>query len=150
MSTLLTYDQDYNVTAHSGRIEIGKRGLKIMAENPIFVVGINGFTIAEGLSHKDVGGKWSTAHNSFIQIGAELGVMGLFLFCYIIWTSLKGIKKVLKSVSQGKKGISNTNYPSRNPVFLDWVWHRWVFPVCRSLSFVFSISGIVNSVTLFR
>ena len=102
MSTLLTYEQDYNVTAYSGRIEIWKRGLKIMAENPIFGVGINGFTTAEGLSHKDVGGKWSTAHNSFIQIGAELGIMGLFLFCFIIWASLNGMRKVLKSVSQGK------------------------------------------------
>jgi O-antigen ligase len=102
MSTLLTYEQDYNVTAYSGRIEIWKRGLKIMAEHPIFGVGIDGFTTAEGLSHKDVGGKWSTAHNSFIQIGAELGVVGLILFCYIIWTSLKGMRKVLKSVSQEK------------------------------------------------
>lgn len=103
MSTILTYEQDYNVTDYSGRIEIWKRGLKMVAENPILGVGINGFTTAEGLSHKDIGGKWSTAHNSFIQMGGELGVMGLILFCYIIWTSLKGIKKVLKSVSQEKK-----------------------------------------------
>jgi O-antigen ligase len=103
MSTLLTYEQDYNVTAYSGRIEIWKRGLKIMAEHPIFGVGIDGFATAEGLSHKDVGGKWSTAHNSFIQMGAELGFMGLILFCYIIWASMKGIKKVVKSANQEKK-----------------------------------------------
>jgi O-antigen ligase len=77
-----------------------------MSENPIFGVGIDGFTTAEGYSHKDIGGKWSTAHNSFIQIGAELGVVGLILFCYIIWASLKGMKKVLKRVGQEERAYS--------------------------------------------
>ncbi len=112
MSTLLTYEKDYNVTAYSGRIEIWKRGLKIMAGHPIFGVGIDGFTTAEGLSHKDIGGKWSTAHNSFIQIGAELGFIGLILFCYIIWTSLKGIKKVLKSINKDKN-----SYPTLTTLY---------------------------------
>ena len=103
MSTLLTVEQDYNVTDYSGRIAIWKRGLKMMAENPILGVGISGFITAEGLSHKDIGGRWANAHNSFIQMGAELGVVGLILFCYIIWTSLRGMKKVLNSVSQEKK-----------------------------------------------
>jgi O-antigen ligase len=104
MSTILTYKQDYNVTSYSGRIEVWKRGLTLMSQKPFWGVGINGFVTAEGLSHQDIRGKWSTAHNSFIQIGAELGIIGLFLFCYLIWSSFKGINKIIK----------DTNYRNRD------------------------------------
>jgi O-antigen ligase len=100
MSTIMTYEQDYNVTSYGGRIEVWKRGLKMIIKNPLLGVGINGFVTAEGLSHNDIGGKWSTAHNSFIQIGAELGIIGLFLFCYVIWSSLRGVNRIIKDISQ--------------------------------------------------
>jgi len=107
MSTILTYEQDYNVTSYGGRIEVWKRGLKLMLKNPIFGIGINGFVTAEGLSHQGIGGKWSTAHNSFIQIGAELGIVGLFLFCYLIWSSLRGINKIIKDVNHKNEDKNN-------------------------------------------
>ncbi len=100
ISSILTYERDYNVTSYGGRVEIWKRGIELMLENPITGVGIDGFTTAEGLSHRDIGGKWSTAHNSFIQIGAELGFVGLFLFCYIIWVSLRDINRINKTLIQ--------------------------------------------------
>jgi len=94
ISTIVEPEDDYNVTSYAGRIEVWKRGLKMMVENPFPGVGIGNFTTAEGLSHKDIGGKWSTAHNSFIQIGAELGIGGGILFCLLLYYLFRRIRRL--------------------------------------------------------
>ncbi len=97
MSGIWYYKGDYNYTEASGRIAIWKRGVDIMITNPMFGVGLNNFYTAEGYSHINVGGKWSASHNSFLEIGAELGFPGLMCFCYIILSSLIGLKKLSMS-----------------------------------------------------
>lgn len=62
-----------------------------MCENPVLGSGPGTFTVAEGLAHE--GGKWSAAHNSFVQIGAELGVSGLALFILILYSSLASVRQ---------------------------------------------------------
>src|SRR5205823_12778505 len=63
-----------------------------LATHPLGV-GINGFETAQGLSHGG-GGYWQAAHNSFLQIGVELGVPGLIVFVlWILWT-LKGLRRL--------------------------------------------------------
>ena len=94
MSTMTNPEEDYNVTSYAGRIEVWKRGIKLIMEHPFTGVGIGEFAVAEGESHKEIGGKWSAAHNSFIQIGAELGVGGLFFFILLIFYSLRRIRKL--------------------------------------------------------
>jgi len=93
MSTIVEPEDDYNVTSSAGRIEVWKRGLRIMMENPLTGVGIGNFAAAEGLSHKDIGGKWSTAHNSFIQVGAELGIGGGILFCLLLYYLFRRVRR---------------------------------------------------------
>ena len=109
MSTMLNPEEDYNISAGGGRMEIWKSGLKMMIRRPVTGVGINAFEIAEGESHLDVetgnSGKWSSPHNSFIQIGAELGLIGLFFFIKLLSSSIKAIRecranKLLGSSSQ--------------------------------------------------
>jgi probable O-glycosylation ligase (exosortase A-associated) len=97
MSTILHPETEYDQTL-GGRTIIWRRGIDMMLENPVFGVGANAFHIAEGLSHADIGGKWSTAHNSFIQIGAELGVIGLLLFIGLIYTSIKSMRALRRLV----------------------------------------------------
>jgi O-antigen ligase len=118
MSTILDYTEDYNYTQPSGRIEIWKRGLNIMMAHPIFGVGVNNFYTAEGYSHMDIGGKWSAAHNSFLQIGVELGFPGLICFCYIILSSLIVLKKIGLSKD---KGTINNYFISRSSVISSWI-----------------------------
>ena len=99
MSTIMRPNADYNVTASAGRIEVWKRGLKMMATHPLGV-GIGCFEIAEGRMHEGWG-KWSSPHNSFIQIGAELGVGGLYMFVMLLVASLKIIKECREIDSGG-------------------------------------------------
>jgi O-antigen ligase len=69
----LSGSQDYNFNSRDGRIEIWKRGIGMMLTHPILGVGVRAYEVANGnLAHS-----WMNAHNSFIQIGAELGVGGL-------------------------------------------------------------------------
>ncbi len=117
------YEEDYNVTDAYGRVEVWKRGLKIMKEHFVLGVGINNFPIAEGLSHQDIKGKWSTAHNAFIQIGAELGIIGLILFCYIIYSTFRKINEI---ISEAK---DKTKYLNIMPVLigLQCAWLGYIF-----------------------
>jgi O-antigen ligase len=84
MATLLHPKDDYNWSGGSeaGRMETWKRGIGYMLRNPFLGVGASAFPVAEGMGsvakqEMGQGFKWSAAHNSFVQIGAELGVFGL-------------------------------------------------------------------------
>jgi O-antigen ligase len=49
-----------------------------------------------GYSYGDAGGAWVTAHNAFIQIGAELGLGGFVLFILLILTSIRWMRRLQK------------------------------------------------------
>jgi O-antigen ligase len=87
----ITSDVDYNRTDERGRMQIWSRGIDYMLQNPMLGVGPGNFPAAEGTlspfaqrQQFGVGVRWSAAHNSFIQVGAELGVVGLVLFVALI------------------------------------------------------------------
>lgn len=98
MRTILSPQDDYNWAGESdsGRFEVWKRGLGYMAARPLFGVGADAFHQAEGrisdLAERQqygIGLKWSSAHNAFIQIGAELGVLALLTFVSMLWLTLR-------------------------------------------------------------
>lgn len=89
MGSLLHPSQDYNWIGREpgGRMEVWKRGMGYMVHHPILGVGVGAFPVAEGTisplaARQSYGGgaKWSAAHNSFVQVGAELGIGGLLAF----------------------------------------------------------------------
>lgn len=80
--TIATVSEDYNMSAQGGRVEIWKRSLKLIAANPFLGSGGATFVVAEGTTHEY--GKWSAAHNSFIQIAVELGIIALAIHLLII------------------------------------------------------------------
>lgn len=98
MATILNPQEDYNWAgeASGGRIEVWKRGLGYMWDRPILGVGGGAFHVAEGhfaggSYQRDLGlgWKWSSAHNAFVEIGAELGVFGLLAFLVMLWVTLR-------------------------------------------------------------
>lgn len=81
---------DYNWDAVNGRRNLAKRGVGYMVAYPAFGVGLDNFRLAEGtISDKarnalpGHGVRWASPHNSFVQAGAEGGVIGL-----VLWASL--------------------------------------------------------------
>jgi O-antigen ligase len=76
-----------------------------MVKNPVLGVGPNVFSIAEGMSHEGEG-KWSAAHNSFVQIGAELGITGLVLFLSMLISSVKSLYSARSRLPVGAPEIN--------------------------------------------
>jgi len=68
---------DYNLEGRSGRVQIWKNGLKIVADNPVLGVGIGMFGTAHFLLDGKIG---LTAHNTYLQFAAELGLPGFVLY----------------------------------------------------------------------
>ena len=107
VQTILNPSADYNWRGKSetGRLEIWKRGIEYMMTYPVFGVGVGVFPMAEGIlapearEQRQYGRnfKWSAAHNPFIQIGAELGVLGLIAFVAL----LVGAFRTLSTVRRG-------------------------------------------------
>jgi O-antigen ligase len=103
MRTIVNPHEDYNATAEFGRLKIWTRGLGYMADHPVLGVGVANFSVAEGtlsarakrLEH-GFGVPWLAAHNSFIQIGAELGVPGLLLFVALIASAFASLRRVAR------------------------------------------------------
>ncbi len=116
ISTILNPEQDYNLSESnpSGRMEIWKRGLGYMLSSPVGV-GPFAFPHAEGRSeislHREelgIGFKWSAAHNSFVQIGAELGVVGLVLFVAAFWICVRQLRRLASSHDPPAAGLENS------------------------------------------
>ncbi|MFQ5745726.1 MAG: O-antigen ligase family protein [Gemmatimonadota bacterium] len=98
MMTITKPKEDYNWTSKYGRREVTKRGFGYMMGHPFFGIGIDNFPRAEGSQMSSVVRdfqdrtgwhiKWSAAHNSFLQVGAELGFPGLILWSSLVFGSL--------------------------------------------------------------
>jgi O-antigen ligase len=99
VQSILRPEEDYNWSDNNlaGRKAIWKRGIGYMAANPLLGVGVRCFGQAEGMlsavgvqrSMRGQGFKWSTAHNSFVEIGAEVGLPALALFILAFVRSMK-------------------------------------------------------------
>jgi O-antigen ligase len=109
--SLRNLQQDYNWSggATEGRMEVWKRGVRYMAEHPFLGVGMRNFSMAEGMLSEEskarmargAGFKWSVAHNSFLEIGVELGVIGLALFVGMLTAAIRVLGRI-KSARRSK------------------------------------------------
>jgi O-antigen ligase len=114
MRTILAPKEDYNWAgrAESGRIEVWKRGLGYMVARPLLGVGVYQFDVAEGTLSKQAainrqrgrGFRWSAAHNSYVQIGAELGVFGLAAFVALLLLGFREARRLGRvAIDQGDR-----------------------------------------------
>ncbi len=88
--TLLDISSDYNVSEETGRTQIWEKAITLMLSHPITGVGVGCFPIALAYMREDLGLQpiWQATHNSFLQIGAEVGLIGFVVFILIILRSL--------------------------------------------------------------
>lgn len=95
VDSIINYQEDYNVTAQEGRLEIWKRGLTMVKNNPFTGVGVNNFAVAEGLMHAQVRGQpWLTAHNSPLQVAGEIGLVGLAFYLVLVVRMFRSARRM--------------------------------------------------------
>lgn len=85
-----TMGEEVDNKSPTARINVWKRGIGYALENPFFGVGIGNFGRAEGIlsdysqSKGGRGVKWSTAHSSYIEAWATIGLIGGTAFALVI------------------------------------------------------------------
>lgn len=108
--TIIDIESDYNITDEFGRTQIWKRAYQLITENPLTGVGANCFPMALGYLRQDLSliPRWQAAHNSYIQIITETGLIGFILFLSLIIFSIrtflrvKNLKVITKEASELK------------------------------------------------
>jgi O-antigen ligase len=90
-TSIFELESDYNTTSSSGRMYIWGRGLTFFAANPLIGVGPGSFETRLGQDFREQGttGAWHTAHNTWIQVLVELGVVGGALLFTMMWKTLR-------------------------------------------------------------
>jgi O-antigen ligase len=103
----------------SMRDVIWGRGLKIFAQNPWLGVGVGCFPTAYGRALEQgrfakVGNvydrSWREAHNSFLQVGTEMGIAGLLVFLFLIGLSIKNFRET-KNLALAACNREESSYP---------------------------------------
>jgi len=88
LSTLFSPTEDYNYDDEQGRVEIWKRGLGYLADDPLTGLGVANFPIAEAtLSTQAMRDGYAPArvtHNSFLEVATETGYPGFILYFSMI------------------------------------------------------------------
>ena len=98
IATIFSVEEDYNVTAEVGRTKIWKRGVGYALRYPVLGVGIGNFPYAEATISPLVDaqsgqvGRFLAPHNSFVQVMAETGFVGIGLFLFILAMTLHGLR----------------------------------------------------------
>ena len=107
--SILNITSDYNVTSDTGRFSIWRSSMTLFLENPITGVGVCCFKKAIGLQKKKEGkvGKWQSPHNSYVQILAEIGFIGFFVFLSLIFTSLRNFHVLSRLGPKGDNSFSS-------------------------------------------
>jgi putative inorganic carbon (HCO3(-)) transporter len=97
---IIASDDDYNRTEETGRLQIWSRGVGYMMRHPLLGVGPNNFQTAEGtlspLAERQqfgVGVRWNAPHNTYIEVGAETGLVGLLLFVAMIASTFAALRR---------------------------------------------------------
>jgi O-antigen ligase len=90
---VVDHTTEFDAEGLSGaRWHLWTTGLELMMARPLLGVGAGMFANAEGAA----GGRYNTAHNAFIEVGAELGVVGLGLFAFLLWRALQNCRALIR------------------------------------------------------
>jgi O-antigen ligase len=98
VEVVAAFQQDDAITS---RLQAWRVGWAIVLDRWWLGVGIGNFSLAWPLYADSPGGKWFTAHNAFIQIFGELGVMGFIGLVALITATLVGLRRTRQLASGG-------------------------------------------------
>jgi O-antigen ligase len=139
ITSMQSLEQDYNYTEYSGRKQVWARARIYIRENLTKGVGAGNFPMAEGDYGEALGirVKWSTAHNTYLQVAAELGVIGAGLFGAMLLLSLVRAFKLWWPSLAAKHGFHRPEYFASLVAFATggyFLSHAYFYPVFAMLA----------------
>ena len=87
----------FKPTSQMGRITYWLAALKIIKTQPVFGVGLANYKYGFAKYVGDIGLVSHSAHSNYLQIGAEMGLLGLASFIWIIITGIQTSWRIFKS-----------------------------------------------------
>lgn len=99
----MSVEQRNQDPSYVNRVIAWKAGLRMMAHNPLTGVGMYNFADANGGEYWAAPGRkhWLQPHSLYIQVGAELGAVGVAAFAWFLWSLYKLNRRMSKNVKQG-------------------------------------------------
>ena len=89
--TLSDISSDYNVSSEGGRLELWQSAIDLSLANPLTGVGVDCYPFAHFRTRELAGQaflRWQAVHNSYLQVAAEVGLIGFGIFMLINLRSL--------------------------------------------------------------
>lgn len=91
--------QGGDVGSAEGRFQLLKDSLRLTLHNPLFGVGAGNFAAARfGVAEAEgMRTSWNVSHNTYTQISAETGILGLFLFLLMLARSFGPLRSIMRA-----------------------------------------------------
>jgi O-antigen ligase len=81
MASITNPDEDQSGSRQQ-RIQLFKQGLQVFIENPLTGIGAGQFVNYDGDMMVE---RWRVTHNVWLQVAAELGILGFAAFAFLVW-----------------------------------------------------------------
>lgn len=101
--TLTDISSDYNASAEGGRIDLWTAAVDLSLANPITGVGVDCFSFAHWQSRVLAGEsylRYHAVHNSYLQVAAEVGLIGLAVYLLICLRSIATFWRISRMQTQ--------------------------------------------------
>src|SRR5205814_6441413 len=91
--------------SYVNRLYAWRAGLAMMEHNPLTGVGMHNFVDANGSKYWPAPGRkhWLQPHSLYVQVGAELGIIGVAAFGWLLW-SLYGLNRAFRRITANASG----------------------------------------------
>jgi O-antigen ligase len=115
------FDQDMDETgSRQARIDLMHEAVRVFVANPVLGVGLGQFVNYDPTGRKEA---WSVTHNATLQVAAELGVLGLVPFFYLIVRAGLAARTVRRALVPATRGVRrSTRTGRRDPAASNPEW----------------------------
>jgi probable O-glycosylation ligase (exosortase A-associated) len=107
---LATLENPEQESSAASRLYAWQVGLQMVKANPFFGVGFEAFLSnfkkydTNPISATDAGGKVIVAHNTYVQVWAELGTLAAFSFLAMLLSAILCLRKTRKLIARARAG----------------------------------------------
>jgi O-antigen ligase len=90
------FDEERDTTgSRQARLDLLKEGVRVFAAHPVLGVGVGQFINFDPTGRK---GAWNVTHNVTLQVAAEMGIVGLIPFTYLIVRAASAVRAARRAL----------------------------------------------------